>query len=228
MSIRNKLQERTAALVTKELNTVISDLISLGLCVDQNFPATCTNSDGNIEINWSDAKNLSIVLKNISYLDIYEELNKDRNYSAKFIDGALLQMQYVVSGEEIISHRLAFFPAPNLESFQNDPEIYLKQDIYADILAKNIVPVPIRFDFSNDEEIYTELYHAKSHATFGQYKNCRIPVSGILTPYMFVDFILRNFYSNIHDKFEVRRTSDISLIRTISKAEERLIHFNFV
>jgi hypothetical protein len=120
---------------------------------------------------------------------------------------------------------LAFFPSPNLDCFQNDPEIYELDDIYADILSKNIVTFPIRFDF--DPANFTDVDHAKSHMTLGQYKNCRIPVSEPLTPALFIDFILRNFYNTAYRKYsdELQFCSDY-FPKSISPNEQRVLHLN--
>lgn len=109
-------------------------------------------------------------------------------------DGALVQLNYVYEDSCLRRHRLAFFPSPDLEEFQNNPEIYLEDEVYADVIARNIVPFPIRFDFDSNDDCHKPVHHAKSHLTLGQYQNCRIPVSGPLSPFWFVTFVLRNFY----------------------------------
>ena len=73
--------------------------------------------------------------------------------------------------------------------------------MYADIISRNIIPCPIRFDFETRENVYSEIDHPKSHLSLGQYQNCRIPVSAPITPLHFIQFILRNFYHTVHDKY---------------------------
>ncbi|MCG7406586.1 DUF2290 domain-containing protein [Paenibacillus sp. ACRRX] len=205
-----------------EVTEVTSQLIDFSLSIDQNFPSIRKNDKFDV-IDWGKSDNLSIVFKNIEYNSIYNELYTDRNFNIKMVDGTLIQLMYMVYNDKLVSHRLAVFPNPYLEQFQNEPEIYEKEDLYADILAKSIVPIPIRFDYN--EDMHDE-YHAKSHASFGQYKNCRIPVHAPITPTAFVDFILRNFYSNAYRNFNNLRKTEIELERTISIDEEKLIHFN--
>ncbi|UFJ41362.1 DUF2290 domain-containing protein [Brevibacillus humidisoli] len=214
-------------LLYTEVMDVTTLLISFNLSIDQNFPSNREIVDkGTVfeVIDWGKTDTLSIVFKNVEYKVIYDELNNGRNFNIKMIDGALIQLMYKAKRNEIVSHRLAFFPNPYLEKFQNDPEIYEKADLYADILAKNIVPVPIRFDFNAD--VHDEM-HAMSHASFGQYKNCRIPVCSPLTPSKFIDFILRNFYSSAYREYRNDYESNISFGRTITSDEEKLVHFNF-
>jgi hypothetical protein len=57
-----------------------------------------------------------------------------------------------------------------LEEFQNNPDVYLEDELYADVIAKCNVPF--------------------SYLTLGHYENCRIPVTAPLTPHWSIDFIL--------------------------------------
>jgi len=212
-------------LIYSEITRATIELIGHGLSVDQEFPSNRQIGVDNFVIDWGDSNNLSIVFKNIEYKSIYDVLERERKFNVKLIDGALLQLMYMVKEGSVVSHRLAFFPSPYLEEFQNNPELYAHDDIYADILAKNIVPSPIRFDFNDD--VHDDL-HAKSHVTIGQYKNCRIPVSAPLSPISFINFILQNFYSTAYNKFQINMRSDIILTKTITSLEERKLHFNLV
>ncbi len=212
--------------VYHQFNTLTSELISAGLCDAQNFP-TIKEYSGNIEevgIN-NDAN--SIFLKSIPYTDMYKQLTKNRAYNIKMIDGALITMQYRFVSNTIHSHRLSFFPSPNLESFQNEPDLYMEDELYADILDRRIVTVPLRFDFDRTEGTYHAVTHPISHLTIGQYKNCRIPVSTALSPYQFISFIIRNFYHTAHVKYSDEFTEfKESFESTIFDEEKGLLHVN--
>ena len=140
-------------------------------------------------------------MKNLPYSEIYHELKRTQSYNLKMIDGALIQFMYRFVDNKLISHRRAFLPSPDLNEFQNNPDIYETDEIYADVILKNIVTLPLRFDFDISDEIFEELHHPKSHLTLGQYLNCRIPVSAPVTPWAFMDFVLRNFYNTAHRRF---------------------------
>jgi hypothetical protein len=206
-------------IILNQIKQITAKLIQLGLSVQQNFPS---HQDGRIA--YTDIEDISIAMKNIAYDDIYKELDKAKNYNIKMIDGALIQMLYDFKNTKLVSHRLAFFPAPNLESFQNEPEIYEDDEIYADILERNIVTFPIRFDY--DPNNFKEIEHPKTHATLGQYKNCRIPVSEPLTPEIFISFILRNFYNTAFQKYSDEfAISNNRFDKTIANKEKALFHF---
>lgn len=101
-----------------------------------------------------------------------------------------------------------------------DESIY----VFAEIVNKNLVPFPLRFDFDIRETSYVDIHHPKSHLTLGQYENCRIPVSAPITPYQFINFILRRFYNNAYQEFHSEITTfDGSFRLTISDNEKNLL-----
>jgi hypothetical protein len=197
------------------------DLIKLSLCNNQNFPALREKAGRVKEIGFSNDDDLSIVLKNLPYQQIYDELDRVQAYNFKMLDGALIQILYTFKDNDLISHRLAFFPSPNLEKYQNNPEIYDNDEIYADIIRKNVVPFPVRFDYNVSENTDYSL----SHMTLGQYKNCRIPVTAPLTPYYFVSFVLRNFYNTAFNMYcrKIRCFED-AFPDTIATGERGIVH----
>ncbi|MBM4066165.1 MAG: DUF2290 domain-containing protein [Planctomycetes bacterium] len=184
-----------------QINKLVEALIEFGLSIDQNFPFERHAPAGLVEITFPASERISVAFKDASYVEIYKCLVAERAFLVRLLDGAIIQMMYIFKGEKLERHRLAFFPSPDLEEFQNNPEIYLQDEIYADIIAKNIVPFPFRFDFDTRKETHEELVHPKSHLTLGQYKNCRIPVTAPVTPFWFIDFILRNFYNTAFNRF---------------------------
>lgn len=214
-----------------QIKKITSNLIELGLCMDQNFPSMKKLNHSIEEVNMCSIEssyNSSIFLKNISYGDMYYELCRRRMYNIKMIDGALIQMQYRFNSNSIESHRLAFFPSPNLDIFQNEPDIYFEDEIYSDILDARIVTVPLRFDFDDSEDkngnkVAIPVIHPISHLTIGQYKNCRIPVSSAITPYQFIEFIIRNFYNTAFELYSDKLIRDKNCFDVCIYADETKI-----
>jgi hypothetical protein len=188
-------------LVCTQIEQLIGYLIEVGLSSDQNYPFVRQRPDRMVEVNFPKSDYLSIALKNRSYAEIYENLSSERAYITKLPDGALVTMRYLYNSNELERHSLGFYPSPNLEEFQNSPEIYLEDIVYADVIARNIVPFPIRFDFDCREDVFIPVHHPKSHLTLGQYQNCRIPIAAPLTPYCFISFLLRNFYNTAFNQY---------------------------
>ena len=211
--------------IYKEIQIITNELIKNGLSVQQNFPSCERSGKNRYEISYSGMQDISIALRNVGYKEIYNELDQNNNYNIKMIDGALIQFFYIYENSQLISHRLAFFPSPYIEAFQNDPEIYEMDEVYADIIAKNILPVPIRFDF--DPTNFKEIDHPRCHLTLGQFKNCRIPVCSPITPRAFISFILRSFYNTAFKKFTDQLTLSTSFFpETITLTEKKLLHIS--
>lgn len=110
---------------------------------------------------------------------------------------------------DISSHRLAFYPSPSFEIYQNDSDLYDADYIYGDVMNKNVLPVIIRADYSR-EKPDSEIHHPYSHMTLGGYKNCRIPVDRPIAPMQFAKFIMEHFYyvpsSRLEFNFDMQDT----------------------
>ncbi len=211
--------------IKKQIDGIVGYLVEVGLAGDQNFAFRREVTGGCVEVTFPQAKHVSIALKDRTYHEIYDHLVQARAYNAMMPDGALVQMMYVFAGGKLERHRLAFFPAPHLEEFQNNPDIYLEDEIYADVVAKSIVPFPVRFDYDSRDGVHRELVHPKSHLTLGQYENCRIPVTAPMTPFWFIDFILRNFYHTAFDRYaEKLPPPGTSFEKSILPAERGVVH----
>lgn len=212
----------------REICNLTAALISKGLSDDQNYPSiqespATQDTPATQSIVYDGFADISTALRNIDYIDIYNYLESKRQYNVKLIDGALIHLLYVYNRKgALLKHRLCYFPSPSFESFQNEPELYITEnDLYADVIAKNILPVPIRFDF--DPLNHKEIHHPSSHITFGQYKNCRIPVVSPLCPVTFLNFILSSFYNTAYINCELKRKT-YRFEDTITAQERGVLH----
>ena len=176
-----------------EINAITAALITAGISIDQNFPSIRKSPSGKITVGMASDADLAITLKNIPYSDAYSVLRDSRSYNMRLIDGGLIQMLFTYGADGLEKQRLAFFPSPDLLEYQNNSEVYELDELYSEVIARNVVTTPLRFDFDPDNFVAGE--HPRSHLTIGQYKNCRIPVSCALTPFLFIEFILMAFYN---------------------------------
>jgi hypothetical protein len=134
------------------------------------------------------------VLHFSSYEDLYSDQLARGCYQLRLPDAGLIQMSYKFMGRDLCSQRLAYLPSPDLLPFQTDPDLYLGETAYLEVVGSQVMSVPVRFDFDDRVGVPTP-GHAASHMTLGQYANCRIPISRPSLPSTFVEFIVRHFYS---------------------------------
>ena len=207
-----------------EINAITSKLIELGLSDDQNYAVQKEIAPTRREVTFGGDGGLAYVLKDTPYTDLYKEIKENRDYNISLPDGGLIQLQYVFQDDEVEKHRLAFFPSPDLSEYQNDPEIYEMDLVYADIIDTKVVTTPFRFDF--DREAFIEGDHPMSHVTIGMYKNCRIPMRSALSPFKFFEFILSSFYNTAFRKYSDQIVGRGLLHpMTITDIEAQRVHF---
>jgi len=208
----------------KEIEAILQTLTECGISSEENYPVQHSTQDEH-HITTPNYKSLSIALKNLSYLDIYTSLSAEKCYSARMLDGGLFSFRYIFINNRIVKHHLSYLPSPTLEQYQNDPVMYQEEMIYSEIIAKNVMPCPIRIDFDSSSTSYQEHDHSYTHLTIGEYKNCRIPVAAPLTPWTFARFILRNFYNTIFKEYESQFSpSEFKYPKTITNNEQADTH----
>ena len=189
---------------------------------------TTTSGRGGIEsVAFPGARTVSVALRSTPYHRIYEDLVSSRAYNVRLPDGAIIQLMYAFSKRTLVSHRLAFFPSPRRDDHQEqllveDEEHWLQR---ASDTMKN-VPLPqMRFDYNSDPGLHQEVTHPRCHLTLGQHEVCRIPVTSPLTPQLFVDFILRNFYESTPNEYlDALPNLDGQFDETITAQERKIIH----
>lgn len=167
--------------------------------------------------------------RRVEYSTLYTELVTAGAYDLRFLDGALVQLQYEFSAAAgtLLRSRAAYLPAPDLSPFQEDPDLYLLDEVYGDVLDRRVVTVPLRLDFDSRPGVAKDLHHPQSHLTLGQYPHCRLPIASPVTPYYFLELLLRSFY----------RTDDwlctdhmpgprVRMPNTITARERELLHLS--
>lgn len=209
--------------VMRAINGLTAGLVELGLADDQNFAYVRPFSDA-MEVTYPSELSPSYVLRARPYAETYSELRDARAFNVRLLDGGLLQLSYRFQNDSLVWHRLAFLPSPTLEAYQDDPELYARDELYSDIVDVRVVTVPVRFDFDVSES-EPEMHHPMSHLTLGQYNNCRIPVSSPVHPEAFFAFVLQSFYNTPSRTF----TTGIDLTRgsipeCISEGDRKAVH----
>lgn len=211
--------------VRQQLQDVYSRLILTNLSVKQFHPKEQMLPGGGVSIGSLPLGSIS--LRDVSYEQVYTEIESKDGYHIKLPDGGLLIFQYTFDGDGVLTkHRLCYFPSFVLPTVDEAPHLYENDELYGDVILKKLVRFPIRFDY--DPGAHKDVVHPKSHLTLGQYENCRIPIDGAVSPNAFVMFLLRNFYSNLYRKqkneFD-KKSNHITSMNTLTAAERRIAHF---
>lgn len=209
--------------VRNQIHDLIERLIVTSISVKQFWPTERT-AGGTIDIG--SKHGTTIALRDVSYEDVYREIDINEAYHVKLADGGLLLFQYSFDANgQLIKHRLAFFPSPVLPTVEEAPYLYEQDEVFGDITSRRLVRFPIRFDY--DPAATVDMIHPASHLTLGQYENCRIPVAGPVGPSTFGMFIIRNFYFRAYKKFKNRfdrRPYPIQRSFSLSKTEAYMTH----
>jgi hypothetical protein len=211
-TVRNQIVRATLALVEG------------GVVADQNMPSS-TKSGRTTSLTIASDTSFSELHADITYREMYELVVGYRMFNMRLRDGGVVQMHYEFMRGTVTGHRLAFFPSPDLESMQAEPELYLNDyhELFADWLEQRSMPVPVRFD--HDARAARGLDHPSSHLTLGQFTHCRIPATGPLYPVQFIDFVLRSFYNSSYSSLSslLPRVS-ATFAPCASKAEYTVVH----
>lgn len=148
------------------------------------------------QINWAD--------KTKSYIDIYREVIENSDYDILLFDESAIHFSISkVNRSSIIRYCYLQFPhdVPSYDEFLNSCEFDFEvigdefRNEYEQLLSEagiDISSASIRYDYSERE--YTPGIHPVSHFHIGHDNSIRIPISKVVTPHMFVMFILKQIY----------------------------------
>ena len=98
--------------IMKQVNKIIGYLVEVGLSSDQNFAFLRKLSSDRIEIIFPQAEHVSIAIKDRAYSAIYEHLARERAYSVKMPDGALVD-DVCVRRFNLGTPQARIFPCPS-------------------------------------------------------------------------------------------------------------------
>ena len=188
----------------KSISGIISSLVAAGAADRLNMPSVQAHNKHSGDIGLRSNIDLSLVLRDQPYGELYDELVRREFFHVLLPDGGLLQFFYKVRLGRVEKHRLAFFPCPYLRPFDTDVLTYLRDSIWGHMVTTFHVPVIVRFDFDRSDVNFIAKFHSNSHLTLGQYPNCRIPVSSPIEPWIFAEFVLRNFYAKCFKSLDSR------------------------
>lgn len=162
----------------------------------------------------------------------YRQILQTGDFLAALVDGSILQASYILHRNEVVSHRLAYYPCP-VTFDREELELATLDEVVAAALSAGPATGgldediddsgpsvrlggPWRFDFERDPPAD----HAASHCHVAA-DSCRIPVYGPLSPGHFFRFVFRHFLPEVWAQQGVLRAWALSdLGRTIRAPDE--------
>jgi len=145
------------------------------------------------------------LLKTHDYIAIYRKAIEEHNYDILLYDDSILQFSYNVDPSDRPLIRYSYCQVPfdfpdykeylliNGLTYEEAGELFI--DEYEQELSeasRKLYYTPVRYDYCEDE--YTCAVHSASHLHIGYQNSIRIPISLIITPYMFALFVLKQCY----------------------------------
>ena len=159
-------------------------------------------------------------------LQTYAAIVQNRFYSALLEDGGLLQIAYHVRGDQVVNHRLCFFPCP-ITLTENDFVVGLGDAVVGlsleEIGARWNHTCIVRFEFN--QATMSEV-HPAAHVTFCK-ACCRVPMVGPINAGAFINFVLTHFYPEqvSANPGLISHTTKV-LQKTITSPQRNNLHFN--
>ncbi len=179
-------------------------------------------------ITWSTGFNslYSLKEKPFASIDEYRYYLRNNMLNAILFDGSLVQVSYVFENDELVWHRLCFYPCP----FELDPDLLRELpyddvvDIYATELDEFRLRSPIRFDY---EPKNAKDGHSSTHVHLNV-EDCRCPVVAPIGIWDFISFITFNFYNSVWDEICCEGNDEDRILYdpTIAPDERQMIHFS--
>lgn len=191
--------------VRSEVERFITALLENHVAIDVG-QSLKLHAGGSILITWSNDTELSELFDVKSTLEEYTITLNKRWFSAVLFDGAILQLSYTFTGNDLKKHRLYYFPCPihfTEEEVQRLTISDLLEFLDVDQFRRRLrIEGPIRFDYDKDAG---ELEHPAVHLTLSR-STSRIPVAYPMSVGHFVRFVLSQFYPDIWRSVEAFRT----------------------
>ena len=172
------------------------------------------------------------ILEEVFYQEMWAKMNTEKQYTCKMIDGGLITFLYTfdLMESKLIKSRLSYFPSYDHPRFDGPDNVKGYENDYSclDAFTKTSFPAAFRFDY--DAKAAEDIVHPAAHFTLGQFENCRIPVYSPLTPFEFMDFVIRNFYNSCYFDWDNECTTKLkNMLKfkpTITNNEKGLIHLD--
>ena len=218
-SVRRDIARLLGALIDADIALLMEPVVEQGLN-SEGEKITRITSPGMLKASGA------LFREEFATVTEYYNWLKNGAYSAVLFDGAILQLSYDFEGEELISHRLGFYPCPfevDKELLRSGPILDIIELYWGGSETEIRLRSPLRFDYQRKAQKFG---HPAAHLTL-LWEHCRWAVIAPLSPGHFIRFIFRHFYPHLWGAHGFLRNWPQELgNRTITKEEESILHIS--
>lgn len=213
--------------IKNQLNAFLDYLQERNYLLDRNDPIIVETGKPHVQmLTWNKSVKLSDFFEETVTIEEYLNHLRYRNFQAVLFDGGILQVTYIYKRQEIINHRLTYYPCPINFDIEELAEVPLDElvEIYC-LDSKNIRMLsPLRFDYDPEN---TKEYHPTAHLHLSK-ETCRVPIHSALSLGHFIKFIFSHFYYDIWIEDEYLKNFPLTQHNTcISDLEQKMMHFRW-
>lgn len=166
----------------------------------------------------------------------FAEISRTRNYTAKFVDGAVLQYFCVFDADRLVRQRLTYYQSPFLHPYDSKAVDYDEwidsaedvetemQTLFAQERFQHRNCVSLRLEYA--PESFVPIVHPRTHLHLGDSESCRIPVSSPLGVAAFFRVIIKNFYCPAWPRVnsKLAEPKPVEFDPTLTAAEKGEVH----
>jgi len=148
-------------------------------------------------------------------------------FSCILMDGALIHISYDFDGDELVRHKLLYYPCPYIlppELLREEPLLDVLEYVSSCGSGDLRLRSPLRFDY---DPLNAKEHHAHSHLHLVS-EDCRWPVVGPVSIGRFIDYVFRHFYFSLWRRFRfLRDWSKGKVTRTLLDTQSDGLHVAF-
>jgi hypothetical protein len=203
-----------------EIANLATALLRAGLAVSINTP-TMHNLGQNWRVTWPAAMADTGILSELPFASIieYRRFILGNHYIALLADGALLQISIDIRNNDVVGHRMCFYPCPillpldtDILSFDDFDSLVIQEfENHTEAIASGSDPhvvnlrlrTPLRFDYAPDAASPVEPA-SHVHLSTGV---TRLAVHAPLSVGHFVQFVFKHFYPEVWQNAELTNLS---------------------
>lgn len=213
--------------------------IKLDVCYGFNYDKTSINKYSN------ETKQNLCRSSDLTYDELYKLIMQNSDYDILIpLDYGIFQFYIEKSGNQITKIVYCYYSnSRNFDELTKENEETKEPNVrYSDFFQFIVDDAPLKdnivyFRYDFDPSIYNGIIHSASHLHIGWGNEIRIPIINLMTPEIFVDFVIKNIYKDkwqvsINDKnfkkkiLSLKRQTEILKKDFFNEEEKSILHIS--